>query len=138
MEYIEKNTVITCSRRHHPIGTLTEQIKAGDPLKFFAVYFFAGQRRVQGEPFNCRLCGSLYWLDGKLHTVNGWMPDDPKMEPVKPKPREMKATKLKLDPERKEAKQDKALKAKQDVRKQEKERREKEKRPEIANRGRPE
>ena len=58
----------------------------------------------------CKICGSPYWLNGSVHTRGGWRPRDPKMEPVKKKPREMKATKLKLDPNRKEAKQAERLK----------------------------
>ena len=105
MEYIDKHTSIICPRRFHAIGVLTEQIKAGDPLKFASINFESGQDRIQGEKPKCKMCGSSYQIDGKVHTSTGWQPSDPKMEPVKKKPREMKATKLKLDPNRKEAKQ---------------------------------
>jgi len=52
-------------------------------LKLSAVDLALGQERIQGEPMTCKICGSTYFLDGKIHTDQGWLPGDPRMEPVK-------------------------------------------------------
>lgn len=83
MTMFPKHSLIVCPRKNHAIGYTAEALKASDPLKFSAVRFSADQYRIQGEPYKCKKCGSVYFLDGKLHTVEGWLPGDPVIEPVK-------------------------------------------------------
>ena len=128
MDYIKKTTIISCSRKDHLIGVVSQPLKVGDPFRMNSILFNMGQDRIQGEPPKCKVCGTPYFLDGKVHTIKGWMPSDPKMEPTPkpremkghklklaphiepmPKPREMKGHKLKLDPNRSEAKQAREL-----------------------------
>ena len=106
---IPKNTLITCRRKNHPIGVLSKPIQSGIPLALALVNFEAGQERIQGEPFRCTICDSLYAKDGMIHSHAVWIPADPHLEPVKKKPKKFKATKLKLHPPTKEDKQKKNL-----------------------------
>jgi hypothetical protein len=82
---IPSGTKVTCSRKGHPIGLTFEPLKAGDPLRFSALVMVPGQERIQGEHPKCKIDGSVYFLDGKIHTDQGWMPGDPRMDPVKQK-----------------------------------------------------
>jgi hypothetical protein len=92
--YIPINTLLVCPRKLHRIGVTNDAVQTNIPLSLRQLDFEAGQERVQGEPFKCRICGSPYYHGGKVHTENGWSPDDPQIQPVKEKDREMKAKKF--------------------------------------------
>jgi hypothetical protein len=94
MKSIPLGTQVICSRKLHPIGVTTEAQPVNIPLQLRVMDFEAGQERVQGEPFFCRICGSTYFHAGKVHTTEGWLPEDPAFQPVKAKDREMKAKKF--------------------------------------------
>ena len=111
MEMIPVDTVITCSRKNHRIGVLYEPVKAGDPLKLSSVLFTIGQKRIQGEPFKCTICGFAYCMDGMIHTREGWLPSDPPSLEVPRKPREFDKTVRDLGQDRPEAVQARALAA---------------------------
>jgi hypothetical protein len=84
MDTIPKYTLITCSRKGHPIGELTVPMNAGDLLRLSNVSFASGQHRMQGEVMRCKMCNGRYFLEGKLHTSSGWLPADPVIEGAKP------------------------------------------------------
>jgi hypothetical protein len=85
MSSIPSGTMITCSRKGHPIGRTKSPLKSGDPLRLSAIEMVLGQERIQGEQMHCKICGSSYYQDGKIHTDQDWMPGPPRIEPVRPK-----------------------------------------------------
>jgi hypothetical protein len=125
MELIPQGTIVICSRKHHHIGAMTEPLKSGDPLKLSALNFNVGQDRIQGDRPNCAICGSPYWIDGKVHTLQGWLPSEPVMEPVKPHKVFVKGqVKARARQDTEEKKQEKRLKKVRDKKKKDKKDRE--------------
>ena len=75
-------TEITCPRKNHLVGTLIKDLNSGELLRLSTVTFEPGQEKVQGEKCSCAICNSLYFVDGMIHTSDGWKPNDPQLEPV--------------------------------------------------------
>jgi len=79
---LQKGTKIRCPRKRHLIGTLSRTLNAGEPLNVSRIEFEPGQERAAGETMTCKICSSLYYVQGKLYTEDGWQPSDPNLEPV--------------------------------------------------------
>jgi len=79
---LPKGTEVRCPRKRHLIGVLNRQINSGGELLMASIDFESGQERVAGETMTCKICGSTYFIQGKLFTENGWSPSDPNLEPV--------------------------------------------------------
>lgn len=80
---LPKGTMITCPRKGHEIGTLTAEIPANKILVSPKhIDFEPGQDRPIGSPtFHlCTECGSKFFVQGMLHTSEGWRPNDPILE----------------------------------------------------------
>lgn len=77
---IEAGIKILCPRKRHVIGSMKEPIQ--NILGFTAgkVDFENGQERVAGELNECKICQSVYFLQGKLYTELGWLPQEPQLE----------------------------------------------------------
>jgi len=79
---LPKGTEIRCPRKRHLIGKLSRMLNAGEGLMLARVDFESGQKVNAGEPAACAICGSLYYVQHKLYTDDGWKPSDPNLEPV--------------------------------------------------------
>ena len=79
---LPKGTEVRCPRKRHLIGVTNRQLNSGDQLRFTYVDFEPGQERIAGEHPECKLCSSRYFVQGKMHTSEGWKPSDPTLEPV--------------------------------------------------------
>ena len=79
---IKKGALVLCPRKKHVIGKLKKEKKADELLMLSRIKFEKEQERVQGTTPTCKLCGSLYYVQGKLYTSEGWLPDEPNLEPV--------------------------------------------------------
>ena len=83
MSYLlPKGTELRCPRKRHLIGTLTRSLEPGEPLNISKVEFEAGQERIAGEVMSCKICSSLYYVQNRLYTDDGWKPSEPSLEPV--------------------------------------------------------
>jgi len=80
MNTLPKGTQIKCPRKRHIVGVLTRALQDGEGLRVDRVTFEEGQSRIAGEPMKCRICDSVYFLQGRLYTEHGWWPSDPKLE----------------------------------------------------------
>jgi len=81
-QILTKGTKILCPRKRHLIGTLNRDVNTGEIFGVNRIDFESGQERVAGEPSKCKLCSSVYFIQNKLYTDNGWLPSDPLLEPV--------------------------------------------------------
>lgn len=87
-DFIKKGTVITCPRKGHQIAVANRDIQSGDLVKLSDFDFESGQERVAGERMRCkhelpgddRGCRSNYFVQGCIHTSEGWKPRDPILE----------------------------------------------------------
>lgn len=79
---LPKGTKILCPRKRHLVGTLCREIKPGEPISATSLNFEEGQERIVGERSECKLCGSVYFIQNRLYTEDGWQPSDPQLEPV--------------------------------------------------------
>ena len=77
---LNKGTQITCPRKGHAIGTLNRELISGGIVGLGIIDFEPGQERIAGERAICKLCGSMYFLQGMIHTIDGWSPNDPVLE----------------------------------------------------------
>lgn len=82
MEHLKKGTEILCPRKRHLIATLNTDLRTGTIINVKFLDFEPEQKRIAGEPMVCKLCGSMYFIQGKLYTQNGWQPSEPNLEPV--------------------------------------------------------
>lgn len=83
MENILKaGTNIRCSRKRHNIGVTVSDVDVNGAIMFSSIIFAPGQERIAGEPYRCKICDSLYVMQGKVHTSDGWFPAAPLIEPV--------------------------------------------------------
>jgi hypothetical protein len=79
-ETLTKLTAITCPRKGHKIAVINRDIRSGDARNFSQLEFEPGQERIAGEKMICKICQSLYFNQGSIHTENGWWPKDPQFE----------------------------------------------------------
>lgn len=79
---LKKGTEIRCPRKRHLIGVLNVDVGPGGLISVNSIDFESGQERIAGEPTKCKLCSSQYFVNNRIHTSNGWWPDDPDIEPV--------------------------------------------------------
>lgn len=79
---LQKGTQILCPRKRHLIGTISRKVNAGEPLNVSRIEFAPGQERIAGEVMSCKICSSLYYVQNKLYTDEGWQPNEPNLEPV--------------------------------------------------------
>ena len=79
---LPKGTEIHCPKKRHLIATLNTEIKSGTVINVKFLDFEPDQKRIAGEQMVCKLCGSMYFTQGKLYTQDGWSPSEPNLEPV--------------------------------------------------------
>ena len=79
---IKKGTIIYCPRKKHKIGVFNTDVLAVAPISVKTVDFEPGQSCVAGEKIQCKLCGSQYIVGNAVFTENGWLPNEPDLEPV--------------------------------------------------------
>ena len=77
---LEKGTIITCPRKGHKIAVVKQDIISGQALNIKLFDFEPGQERLAGETPKCKMCSSQYFVQGKIHTDDGWKPNDPILE----------------------------------------------------------
>ena len=74
--------MIICPRKGHEIGQFKTDAKAPKTGHGQKLKFKENQARIAGETMCCKMCGSKYIVDGNIHTLFGWYPEDPVLEPV--------------------------------------------------------
>lgn len=79
-EILPKGTKITCPRKGHMIAVAAQNLKSGTVMKFADLDFEDGQEVLQGSNPVCNICGSAFIVQNKIHTSDGWMPEDPILE----------------------------------------------------------
>jgi len=79
---LQKGTEIRCPRKRHLIGKLSRTLNADEPVNVSRIVFERGQERIAGETMKCKICDSVYFLQGKIYTQDGWQPNEPSLEPV--------------------------------------------------------
>ena len=77
-----KGVEIRCPRKKHLIGTIKQALNGGEVISAAKIKFEIGQERVAGELAVCKICGSVYFEQGKIYTQDGWQPNEPNLEPV--------------------------------------------------------
>ena len=82
MAILPKGTQITCPRKRHPVGTFNQDVKTTGALLAITVDFEPGQEVIAGDKMVCKLCNSSFFQQGKIHTSEGWKPNDPLLEQV--------------------------------------------------------
>lgn len=81
---LNAGAVVICTKRHR-IGFLSRDLAVGEPVLPKVITYDLGQERIAGEALVCAECGNPYFLNGNLHTEDGWFPGTPYIEPVKPR-----------------------------------------------------
>jgi hypothetical protein len=79
-ETLTKLTAITCPRKGHKIAVTKRDIQSGSLISISPFEFEPDQNRIAGEKMICKICQSLYFKQGSIHTDNGWWPRDPTFE----------------------------------------------------------
>ncbi len=84
---MEKGTVITCPRKGHKIAMAKRDIQSSDPIRWSDFDFESGQEPDPRMRMRCAIllagdveCRSNYFVQGCIHTSDGWKPKDPKLE----------------------------------------------------------
>ena len=77
---LKKGTGVCCPRKRHLIGHINRNVSVDDAPRFIFIDFVTGQERIAGEPPECTICGSRYFVQNKTHTQQGWRPTDPVLE----------------------------------------------------------
>ena len=77
---LERGTDITCPRKGHKIGEIKQDLITHGPISMDSIEFEPGQERLAGETPKCKMCSSQYFVQGKIHTDDGWKPNDPILE----------------------------------------------------------
>jgi len=77
---LPSGTQIKCPRKRHLIGLTNKAISTDIVMPVSFIDFEEGQERVAGEIMACKLCSSMYFIQGKIYTELSWFPNEPQLE----------------------------------------------------------